>query len=70
MSKAKTPDYDKPVTVRIPDDLLTAMERHYEARGVAPAEQVRRGLRMYLETEGAITPTPIKRTAITRTKKK
>jgi hypothetical protein len=39
-------------TIRLDDDLYEAMQVVWQRDGIQPSEQIRRGLRMYLESKG------------------
>jgi len=52
-------------TFRIDDDLWEGMQTVWQRDGVQPSEQVRRGLRMYLEDKGVIAKAD-RRRAVTR----
>ena len=56
----------KVATFRIDEDLLEGMRIVFERDGVQPSEQVRRGLRMWLESKGVMVQKPERKRASTR----
>jgi hypothetical protein len=54
------------VAFRIDEDLLDGLETLWERDGVQPAEQVRRAIRMWLESKGLKLKTAPRRVAARR----
>ncbi len=44
----------RPTTFRLDEELWEAMQRLRDRDGIQPSEQVRRGLRIFLEAKGVI----------------
>ena len=48
-------------TVRLPDDLVKAMQKLQDRDGIPTSEQIRRALRIFLEKKGVYAPKKEKR---------
>lgn len=53
----------KPYTLKIDPDLLAALKRIKERDGIGESEQIRRGIRLWLETKGVRAKSGRKRAA-------
>ena len=61
---------DRVVTFRPDEDLLKGMEALKERDGVPYSEQIRRSLRMWLDTKGVLTQGPHRSGATVRKRRK
>ena len=60
-------DNKQPMNIRIDPELVDALEAIRDAEGIPVSEQIRRGIRLWLDQKGAATRTAKRKASRTRT---